>query len=286
MPKLSALFQHPIKSCASWAVNELTLGHRGPEGDRDFMVTDENYVFRTQRKEQGGFAKMALIASQLLSDGAWLALIALDNSVPPCQFMIRTRAAAPIQARVHGDTCDANDQGDEAADWLSNFLGVSCRLVRMADTFYRRVDTIFSPEAAQVSFADAYPVLLISDASLHDLNSCLEDKDKPIVSRKNFRSCLWAGDCKPYEEDTWKRIRINGVVFDVVKPCQRCSITQVDWRRGAYRDDKEPLITLRSYRYQKIELTGKSGVMFGQNLVHRGFGTLNVGDEIEILERK
>lgn len=283
MPKLSVLFQHPIKSCAGWSVDQLTIGERGPEGDRLFMVTDENYVFRTQRKENGGFTKMVFIEPQFIDNGERMLLCAHDDSMPICSFTIRTSTATPVRATVHNDTCAAICQGEEAAEWLSAFLGKPCRLVRMTDTFYRRVDTVFSPEPAQTSFADAYPVLLISDASLDDLNARLEAQGKSPVNRKNFRSCLWVSGCQPYEEDTWKRIRINDVVFDVVKPCQRCSITQVDWQRGVYRDDKEPLITLQTYRHQKIELTGKSGVMFGQNLVHRGKGIIRVDDEIEVL---
>lgn len=281
---LSALCQYPIKSCAGYYVNDLIIGPRGPEGDRGFMITDESYRFRTQRKENGGFTRMAFIEPQFINNGEHMMLQARDDSVPQCCFIVRTSTTAPVRVTIHDDTCDAIDQGDEAAQWLTRFLQVPCRLVRMTDTFYRRVDPVFSPQTAQASFADAYPVLLISDASLADLNSRLERQGKPPVCRENFRSCLWTGGGQPYEEDRWKRFRINGVVFDVVKPCQRCSITQVDWQRGQYREDKEPLMTLRSYRHQKIEQTGRSGVMFGQNLVHRSFGTVNIWDPIEVLE--
>lgn len=289
MPCLSALYKHPIKSCAGHAVQELVIGPRGPVGDREFMVTDERYVFLTQRKEQGGLTRMALIYPQLtkmLYGWQWMILYAYDTSVMPCPFPVRVSTDTPVRVTIHDDICDAIDQGDEAAKWLSTFLGMPCRLVRMTDTFYRRVNLVFSPETAQASFADAYPVLLISDASLADLNARLEKQGKPPVSRENFRSCLWAGDCEPYEEDTWEQIQIKGVVFDVVKPCQRCSITQVDWQRGVYRDDKEPLITLRTYRHQTIEKTGKSGVMFGQNLVHRNTGAIHIGDKIRVLRYK
>jgi len=262
------------------------MGPRGSEGDRMFMVTDEKYVFRTQRRENGGFTNMARVGCRLIDHGKTLTIFSTQFPHLRREIKILTSADKVVQVQVHKDTCDAIDQGDEAADYLSDLLSAPCRLVGMADTFYRRVDPVFSPETAYVSFADAYPVLLISDASLADLNSRLEAQDKEPVSRDNFRSCMWVGGCSPYEEDTWKQIQINGVVFDVVKPCQRCSITQVDHLVGRYRGDKEPLITLRGYRHQTIPQTGQQGVMFGQNLVNRGFGIIRARDRVQVLERK
>lgn len=287
MPKLSALYTHPIKSCAALQVNALRIGRRGPDEDRMFMITDEHYVFRTQRKEQGGFAKMARIFCWFVRHAGRQVLTLSDGSMSMCRVVVQTSSEAPVRATVHGDLCEAIDQGEQPAAWISNFLGVPCRLVRMTDAFYRRVDPqfLFTEDPVQTGFADAYSVLIISDASLADLNERLLKYEKAPVCRENFRSCLWVNGCKPYEEDGWRRIRINGVVFDVVKPCKRCSITQVDVRRGVYREDKEPLLTLGTYRHRTIERTGKSGVMFGQNLVHHGTGLLRVGDEVEILER-
>jgi MOSC domain-containing protein len=253
------------------------------------MVTDEHYRFRTQSKNQGGFTRMALIrpfydpARQLLS------LAAPD--VPDCTIPVQwdgreEECKMRKMVTVFDDVCEAIDQGNVVAEWLSRFLGAPSRLVRMEGNWYRPVDPVFSPERAPISFADAFPILLISDASLLDLNWRLEARGCDPVSRENFRAAFWASGCEPYEEDTWKRLRIGGIFFDVVKPCARCSITQVDWQKGVYREDQEPLVTLRTYRHQTIPQTGKQGVMFGQNLVHRGLGEVCVGDEIEILERK
>lgn len=284
MPKLSALSYYPVKSCAQWSVSSLIVGRRGSDGDRVFMVTDDAYNFRTQRKEQGGFAQMVSIKPFVHPRAGLLTLTA--PHMPRCELLIKYRDERVVKAVVFDDVCEATDQGDEVAAWLTSFLGAPSRLVRMNKEFYRRVDPLFSPQPAQTTFTDGFPILLISDASLADLNRRINAKGREPVSRENFRSTFWVEGCDPYEEDTWKRIRVGGIVFDVVKPCSRCSITQVDWRRGVYREDKEPLVTLREYRHQKIEATGKYGVMFGQNLVHRGIGTIRLGQEIEILERK
>ncbi len=105
------------------------------------------------------------------------------------------------------------------------------------------------------------------------------------VDMENFRAALWVSGCEEaFAEDSWRRIRIANIVFEVVKPCARCSITQVNWRTGEYRADNEPLVTLRQYRHQTIPQNGKSGVMFGQNVIHRGEGIIRVNDEVEIIE--
>ena len=280
---VSALFYYLVKSCRGSFTPSLQIGDRGPINDRLFMVTDRNYRFRTQRREQGGFTKLAFIKPYL--SGAMLSLRALG--MPALDDLpITTVSDLRVKATVHGDSCDAIDQGDRVGSWLSTYLGVPSRLVAMAHDHVRQVDPVFSPEPSQTGFADAYPVLLISDGSLNDLNRRLWAQAKLPVKDENFRSNIWVKGCDPYEEDRWKRIRIGDVVFDVVKPCQRCSITQVDLEMNTYRPDHEPLLTLGRYRHQTIPQTGKQGVMFGQNLVHRNHGTIQVGDVVEVLEYK
>lgn len=279
---LSALYQFPIKSCAGKQTSQLIIGPRGPEDDRMFMVTNPQYVFLTQRKENGGLPRMAFIGSRISRGNEQLSLFDLRSVVTPCQFDVKSQGT-PIKAQVHDDVCDALDQGDVPAGWLTEFLGVPCRLVRMVNTYYRQVDRVFSPKPAQVSFADDFPLLLISDASLEDLNERLKARGKLPVDRLSFRANFWVSGCRAYEEDTWSRIRINGVEFDVVKSCRRCSVTQVDRGTGEYRPDHEPLPTLQMYRHQTIPETGKKGVMFGRNMVHRGTGAVYVGNTVEVI---
>lgn len=286
MPKISTLYRYPIKSCAGRVWNgPMEIGERGPVWDRLFAVTDFEGNPRTQRREQGGFTKMALI-SPLIVGGTHIDLWAPDTDSLTIPIEIVGGPGFSRQATVFGDICKVIDQGTRGNTWFTQYLGVPCCLVRMADTCYRRVDPVFSPEAAQTSLNDGFPILLISEASLADLNSRLAVKGRAPVSRENFRAPFWVDDCEPYEEDTWDRIEINGIEFDVANPCRRCSITQVDPQRGEYREDNEPLITLRDYRFQTIKKNGQSGVMFGQNIVHRGTGIVQPGDEVHILKRK
>src|SRR5262249_19187395 len=155
--------------------------------------------------------------------------------------------------------------------WLSDYLGQKCRLVRMADFTVRRLDERYAKDG-EVGFADGYPFLLISEASLSDLNERLAEP----VPMNRFRPNIVTSGSGSYAEDRWKTIRIGTLEFRVVKPCDRCVITTVNQSTG----DKgiEPLRTLATYR------KSEAGVIFGQNLVHQGTGSIYVGDSIEILE--
>jgi uncharacterized protein YcbX len=126
--------------------------------------------------------------------------------------------------------------------------------------------------SSQVSFADAYPLLLISEASLAGLNARL---DTP-VSMNRFRPNIVVKGCAAHEEDTWIEIVSGGVTLHMVKPCSRCVIPTIDPETGT--KSKEPTRTLATYRARD----GK--VMFGQNVIHEGIGMLNVGEEVKIVK--
>jgi uncharacterized protein len=183
------------------------------------------------------------------------------------------RDARRIEIRIFRHTGPAEDVGDGAADWFGTVLERRCRLVRFPDDAVRAVSKEFTTRDAQVGFADGYPALLLSEASLEDLNGRMKQR----LPMNRFRPNIVVRDCEPFAEDRWKRIRIGDVVLDVVKPCARCAITTVDQLTA--QTGKEPLATLAQFRQQD----GK--VLFGQNCVHHGPGSLRVGDEVEIIDR-
>ena len=186
----------------------------------------------------------------------------------------RTGELAPV-AVWEGDVT-AEFYPQEIHNWFTDALGVECKLVTMPATTQRIVsqDHAIRPTDA-VSFADAYPFLLIGEGSLEDLNGRLVSP----VPMTRFRPNFVVKGSGPFEEDTWKRIRIGSTEFHVVKPCARCVMTTVDQVRGE-KDGKEPLATLSQYRNRD----GK--VLFGQNLIAESVGgVVRVGDEVEVLER-
>ena len=163
------------------------------------------------------------------------------------------------------------DAGEEVAQWFSEHLGQSCRLVYQGGDGRRGVDRQFSPAGTQVSLADGFPLLLISQASLDDLNRRL---DRP-VGMDRFRPNLVVSGCEPHAEDQWRQIRIGEMCFDLVKPCARCVIPSID-QDTAQRDSPINRV-LASYRRRDGQ------IFFGQNLLHQQQGALELGMPVEVL---
>lgn len=194
------------------------------------------------------------------------------SGMPDLSIPMHTSLA--IEVEVWGDRSLAHDAGDEAAAWVSDFLGVTCRLVALGSAFQRKVDPAFDRFGSNVAFSDGYPLLLISEASLEDLNARMPQ----ALPMNRFRPNLVVSGCEPYAEDAWRELRIGEIGLHIVKPCARCAITTVDQDQGRFAG-KEPLRTLARYR------RGESGkVLFGQNVIHESkAGVLNVGDTVEVI---
>ena len=186
-----------------------------------------------------------------------------------------------VTVEVWGDVCQAISVGKKYDDWLTQFLNIDCRLVYMPDDAKRPVEHGALGPDSLVSFADAYPYLLISEASLSGLNQRLKEKGDEPVTMSRFRpNLVVTGVSQPHAEDTWQQIRIGKAIFDLLKPCARCSIPNVDPHTGGR--GKEPTQTLSTYRFWN------QGIWFGQNAVQVGHclndeTVLCVGDRIEIL---
>jgi uncharacterized protein len=245
---ISGLFSYPIKSGAGISLESANLDERGIVGDREYMVVDADGVFLTQREAP----KLALVA--------WRA----PEVVTPTGAAA-VRSGPLRQVTVWEYAGPALDCGDAVAELLSEFLGRSCRLVQTPPGHARRSDD----GRTGVGFADGYPLLLIGQASLDDLNSRLPE---PLPMNR-FRPNVVVSGSQPFAEDQWRRVLLGGVPAEVVKPCKRCAITRVDQATGV-RGDGEPLRTLGAFR--KV----KGGVIFGQNVVHDAPGILRVGDRV------
>lgn len=263
---LSALNIYPIKSCAGIALNVAELGPRGIVHDRSFMLVNRKGKFITQREQP----RMALIRPTINLDGT---LTVQAPGMP--DLMIPGDPDGPrYEVTIWKYTGIAVDQGDNLAEWFSTFLGIVCRLVMFPDDVVRKVNPKYARhEQDQVGFADGYPFLLISEASLADLNTRLA---QPLPMNR-FRPNIVVRGAEPYAEDTWRTIRIGEVIFEIVKPCARCVITTTD--QNTAERGKDPLKTLATYR-----LATTNGVMFGQNLIHSQTGLIRVGYPVEIIK--
>lgn len=265
MPEISALHVYPIKSCRGLDLKAVRFDLRGPLYDRRFMLVGETGAFLTQRE----LPRMALIEPRL----GPTALQISAPGMPLLKVPMTQRDAKRLEISLWKHAGPAEDAGESAADWFSSFLEHRCRLVRFPEDALRPVSKSHTELEAQVAFSDGYPALLLSEASLADLNGRL----KSSLPMNRFRPNIVVKGCEPFEEDRWKRIRVGDLVLDVVKPCARCAITTVDQITGKAMGP-EPLATLATFRKQD------KGVMFGQNVVHHGLGSLRVGDAVEVLE--
>jgi hypothetical protein len=263
---IKELYIYPIKSARGIPLTSARLDARGLELDRRWMIIDDKDVFLTQRK----VPRMALIEVAMCEDRLTVRAAGMEElRLPAHQETGTTR-----RVQVWDDTVDAIDAGDDAARWFTAMMDRPCRLVRMPDDAQRVADPRFARKEALVSFVDAFPLLLISQASLDDLNTRLVEP----VPMNRFRPNIVLDGCLPYEEDTWESIEIGQIAFRVAKPCARCAVPAVDQQTG--ERCREPLRTLESYR------TRNGKVCFGQNIVHEGIGILKVGDSATVIARK
>ena len=264
MPELSALIYYPIKACRGFEVNEANMERMGLEHDRRMMVVTPEGCFLTQRE----YPKLALVTPSISGEKLTLTTPAIDSLTIP---ILTSGPIRPVDIwRSKG--VSAVDQGETAAEWFSDWLGASVRLVHIADGYLRRLNQKYAINTDDhTGFADGYPILLASEESLEDLNSRLET---PLPMNR-FRPNVVVKGCEPFAEDTWSRIKIGGVELAVVKPCARCMVTTID--KETLAKSKEPLKTLASYRKQA------GGAMFGQNAIPLNEGRLRLGMNVEIL---
>lgn len=269
---LSEINIYPIKSLGGISLDEAKIERRGLEFDRRWMLVDENNKFLTQRE----FPKMATLIPKILSDGLQVANGTEKIVVPFASSDDETSTVKIWTARTKGKFYD-----NQINEFFSAALQTKCKLVVMPEETKRRVSSFYAVHKDDhVSFADAYPVLLIGENSLGDLNGKLEKQ----IPMNRFRPNLVVKDSEAFAEDGWRKIKIGENIFYLVKPCARCVMTTIEQTTGE-KQGTEPLKTLAKYRIPKRSL--KKKILFGQNLIAEEAGNiLRVGDKIEILETK
>jgi hypothetical protein len=263
-PVLSAINIYPVKSCRGIALKTSHIDTWGLKYDRNWMVVNAEGGFLTQRK----YPQMALIETELNPD----ALLLRAPNMPELRIPLSVQSGDKLDVTVWNDHCQAIDQGTEAADWLSNYMGLKCRLVRIRENHTRLADPHYTPQPTQVSFADDYPLMLISEASLTDLNARLAE---PLPMNR-FRPNLVVAGCEPYAEDKWRTMQIGEVMFEVVKPCARCAI--INTNQTTSSRGKQPMVKLATYRRVRNK------ILFGQHLTHTGLGKVQLGDAVKVFK--
>lgn len=278
MPSISELTMYPIKSCAGIALTEAVITASGLSYagvcDREWMLVDGSGLFLTQRE----YPRMACLRITIAGD----TLRVDTDTMATLSISLKANAdAQKITVQIWETEVIADDAGEEAAIWFSQALGTRCRLVRFSPQAQRYANTKWTGDTlAPTRFADGYPLLLIAQASLEDLNRRAIAQGRQAVPMNRFRPNIVIDGVEAFEEDYAASYLLqNGVQLRPVKPCPRCPIPAVDQLTGEV--GASPVDILQSYRANPI-VDGE--ITFGMNVIlEQGAGlVLRVGDEVEM----
>lgn len=260
---ISQLTIYPIKSLGGFSVSTAKVLSKGLEFDRRWMLVDENHRFLTQR----ALPHMALFSTEVVLHEQKL-IIRFESDTVQAPLVAKGSA---MRATVWGDEVDVITMDAAIDHWFSQLLGFTCRLVAFPEENSRPVDSDYAiSDSNQTSLSDGYPILMVGEASLYDLNARLTEP----VTMDRFRPNIVFSGGLPYAEDNWKRFSIGGVKMAGVKPCGRCTVTTVNQQTATV--GKEPLATLSTYR--KVD----NKVLFGQNVIPITEGVIAVGDKLVV----
>ncbi|CAL9594437.1 putative protein YcbX [Streptomyces sp. enrichment culture] len=269
--RLQSIHVHPVKALRGLAPREAAVEPWGLAGDRRWALIDDGGKVVTQRRQP----RLALAAAELLPGGVRLSAPGMEPLTVPVPHPGKTVVVEIFRDKVEG--VPAEDPAAHA--WCSAYLGMDVRLVHMDDPATRRpVDPRYARPGETVSFADGYPLLLTTTASLDALNHLLAQGDHAAegpLPMNRFRPNLVVSGTGPWAEDGWTRVTVGEVAFRVAKPCGRCVVTTTD--QGTGGRGREPLHTLGRHRRLGDKL------VFGQNLVPLGPGTVRAGDPVEVV---
>ncbi|WP_279152323.1 hybrid-cluster NAD(P)-dependent oxidoreductase [Photobacterium iliopiscarium] len=265
VPTLSQIHVYPVKSTAALTQSHAWVEKQGLAFDRRFMVASDEGAMITARK----YPQMVKITATLTMTG----LVLQYPNKTDLVLQYADFAMVDASATVWNDNFSAYTTTMIANQWFSDIIGHSVQLLFCGQQSNR----VRSKIGHNVSFADGYPLLVISEASLAALN----ERSRDHHTMAQFRTNLVVSNTDAFAEDGWKRIRIGEVEFEIVKPCARCILTTVDPLTGEFNVLKEPLKTMATFR---ADATGD--VFFGQNLVALNEGMIRAGDVIEVLEKQ
>ena len=264
---LSAIHIYPVKALGGISLAQAVVTSRGLQNDRRFMVIDADHHFLTQRE----YPKMATVWVEIENGEVIFSAPDMDSvsfSATPRELPTRTVQVWSSHVRAHTVT-------PEADQWLSDYLGADVRLVYMPDSAERQISPAYARIGEIVSFADGYPLLIVSEASLADLNMRIVANGGVALPMNRFRPNLVITGCAAFAEDRPGEIVIGEAVFRAVKPCARCQVTTTDQADGVVRGP-EPLQTLATFR------DSPNGVLFGMNLIPVKLGSVKVGDRVTL----
>ncbi len=255
--ELAELYVYPLKSAAGIKLEHAKVGLRGLEFDRRWMLVDEDGQFISQRKHP----RMALLKMSAEAD----AFRVDAEGMPPLLIKHALEEEQQRSVQIWSSNLKAWLYPAQYSKWFSQFLGMECQLVAMPDDGERIANPENTRSLTPIRFVDGYPILMISENSLVDLNSRL---DTPVPMNR-FRANFILRNCEAYAEDSWDQLTIGDLKLETIKRCPRCVVTTVD--QATAEKAAEPLRTLGQYR------RFGSGVDFGMYTRALNEGSVSVG---------
>ncbi|XP_042478848.1 mitochondrial amidoxime reducing component 2 isoform X2 [Macadamia integrifolia] len=290
--RVSSILIYPVKSCRGVSVTQAPITSTGFRWDRQWLVINSKGRAYTQRVEP----KLALVEVQLPNaafNGDWEPtntsyLVLRAPGMSELKVSMKSTGKVIDGVSMWEWSGSALDEGAEASEWFSNYLGKTSRLVRFIEgSETRAVD----PEYAcgyRTMFSDLFPFMLLSQGSLNALNELLKE---PLPVNR-FRPNILVDGCEPYAEDLWTEIKINGLIFYGVKLCSRCKVPTINQENGiAGNEPTEMLMKVRSDKVLRSNCKQGGKVYFGQNLVCKESLTqgkskvIKVGDPVYVLKK-
>ena len=259
---VTQLFIYPVKSLAGIALEQSDIDSMGLKYDRRWMVVSPEGQFITQRT----VPKMALIATDITNGRLTLSTSNKDKH----EVALTTTQSEQMDVVVWKDSLRVSRVGDAVDEWLSDVLGIACHLVYIEDHVVRQCDLAFSDEGERTGFADGFPILIVSEESLNDLNQKL---DTPVDMRR-FRPNIVISGVEPFAEDQLTQFSIGDIPMKGVKVCSRCPLTMNDPDLGE-RTSQEPIATLSTYR------KWDGNIFFGMNVIQQKQGRIKRGDVLK-----
>lgn len=261
---VKSLHIYPIKSLPGIELQTAQLLDYGFQYDRQWMLVDANHQFISQRT----VPKMAKLKTHI--NGNKLIVSTKDNL--SIELDLNRQADGDIEVTIWNDTVQASVEEQSINDWFSQQLELPCQLVKLANKQNRYVDKTFANNKETVGFADAFPLLVVSQSNIELLNSKL---DTPIDMNR-FRPNIVVDGLSAHEEDKLQSIVINNIDIKLVKPCERCQIPSIDQQTGEKRGDVLRAL-LKYRRFNNL-------IYFGMNGLHQANGIIKAGQTVNVID--
>ncbi len=258
--KIISIHIYPIKSLGGISLQTAKVLGRGLEFDRRWMLVDEHGIFVSQRT-------LPVLGQFLvrLKNG-----LTVTSPQGDSIFISHTPTGQNVAVSIWGDRVTGVEVDPHVSAWFTKQVGIKVKLVYMPDESNRLIDVRYAFKHETVSFADGYPILITNKASLDELNTRLSSP----IEMKRFRPNLVVDCTVAFEEDKWKNIALGTAKIEVVKPCARCVVVNINPVTAT--KETEVLQVLSTYR--KVG----NKVLFGVNgLVHQN-GLIHVGDRLYV----